>query len=56
MRFSSHRDLTPRDLTVLNELLSWREKMAERMDRPPFKVLDDEEADRDCKDKTHNSG
>ena len=42
MRFSARRDLTPRDLTVLNELLSWREKMAERMDRPPFKVMDDD--------------
>ena len=42
MRFSTRRDLTPRDLTVLNELLSWREKIAEQMDRPPFKVLDDD--------------
>jgi ribonuclease D len=42
MRFSSQRDLTPRDLTVLNELLNCRERIAERMDRPPFKVLDDE--------------
>ncbi len=41
-RFSTRRDLMPSDLTVLNELLSWREKMAERMDRPPFKVMDDD--------------
>ena len=41
-RFGSHRELTPRDLTVLNELLVWREHVAAQLDRPPFKVLDDE--------------
>lgn len=41
-RFGSHRELTPRDLTVLNELLVWREQVAAQLDRPPFKVLDDE--------------
>ena len=40
--FGSHRELTPRDLTVLNELLVWREHVAAQLDRPPFKVLDDE--------------
>jgi ribonuclease D len=38
--FSARRDITPRDLTVLNELLACRERIAERLDRPPFKVLD----------------
>lgn len=41
-RFSARRDLTPRDLTVLNELVAFREQMAARLDRPPFKVLDDD--------------
>ncbi|HEY9152130.1 MAG TPA: HRDC domain-containing protein [Anaerolineales bacterium] len=41
-RFSNRRDLTLRDLTVLNELLVFREQMAARLDRPPFKVLDDD--------------
>ena len=42
MRFGVRRELTQRDLTVINELLAWREKIAERLDRPPFKVLDDD--------------
>lgn len=41
-RFSSRRDLTLRDLTVLNELLVVREQLAARLDRPPFKVLEDD--------------
>jgi ribonuclease D len=41
-RFSARRDLTPRDLTVLSELVALREQLAARMDRPPFKVLDDD--------------
>ena len=41
-RLSARRDLTPRDLAVLRELWSWRESEAARLDRPPFKVLDDE--------------
>ncbi len=41
MRFSNRRDLTLRDLTVLNELFAFREQMAARLDRPPFKVLED---------------
>ncbi len=42
MRFSNRRDLTLRDLTVLNELLSFREQIAARLDRPLFKVLEDD--------------
>jgi ribonuclease D len=41
-RFGARRDLTLRDLTILNELAAFREQMAARLDRPPFKVLDDE--------------
>ncbi len=40
-RFSNRKDLTLRDLTVLNELLVFREQIAARLDRPPFKVLED---------------
>jgi len=40
--FSNHRDLTLRDLTVLNELLAFREQIAARLDRPPFKVLEED--------------
>jgi ribonuclease D len=42
MRFNARHDLAPRDLTVLNELLACREQIAAKLDRPPFKVLDDE--------------
>ncbi len=42
IRFAAHREFTPRDLTVLNELLRWREQAAAHLDRPPFKVLDDD--------------
>jgi ribonuclease D len=42
IHFSNRRDLTLRDLTVLNELLAFREQMASRLDRPPFKVLNDD--------------
>ena len=41
-RYGAHREFTPRDLTVLNELLNWREQAAAHLDRPPFKVLDDD--------------
>jgi ribonuclease D len=42
MRFSSRRELAARELTILNELLNWREAAAAELDRPPFKVLEDE--------------
>jgi ribonuclease D len=42
VHFSNRRDLTLRDLTVLNELLAVREQIAARLDRPPFKVLEDD--------------
>jgi ribonuclease D len=41
-RFNARHDLTPRDLTVLSELLACREQIASKLDRPPFKVLDDD--------------
>ncbi|HEX8993323.1 MAG TPA: HRDC domain-containing protein [Anaerolineales bacterium] len=41
-RYSARRELTARDLTVLDSLLSWRDATAAELDRPPFKVLDDD--------------
>jgi ribonuclease D len=41
-RFSSRRDLTLHELTVLKELLDWRDGVAAGLDRPAFKVLSDE--------------
>ncbi len=41
-RFSSRRDMTLQDLTVLKELVLLRERLAERLDRPPFKVMVDD--------------
>jgi len=41
-RISGHQDLTPRQLSILNELCLCREEMAERLNRPIFKVVSDE--------------
>jgi ribonuclease D len=41
-RLSRRRDLSSRELTVLCELCEARENIAERLDRPPFKVMDDD--------------
>ena len=41
-RFSARKDLSTRELTVLSELCSFRDHVAEKLDRPPFKVLDDD--------------
>ncbi len=38
-RVKGARGLSPRQLAVLQELLEWREKTAERMDVPAFKVV-----------------
>jgi ribonuclease D len=40
-RFSLRKDITPRELTVLSELCSARDHIAERMNRPVFKVISD---------------
>ena len=42
LRLRARRDLGPQELTVLKELLDWREAMAARLDRPPFKVMTDD--------------
>jgi len=41
-RFRFRRDLSARELAIIKELMSWREGIAARLDRPPFKVLDDD--------------
>jgi ribonuclease D len=40
-RFSTRKDVTPRELTILSELCLCRDAIAERMDRPSFKVIPD---------------
>lgn len=40
-RIDGQQDLTPRGRTILNELCISREKLAERLNRPLFKVLSD---------------
>lgn len=40
-RFSLRKDVNPRDLTVLSELCITRDRIAERMNRPVFKVISD---------------
>ena len=40
-RFSSRKDISPRELTILSELTMCRDAIAERMDRPTFKVIPD---------------
>jgi ribonuclease D len=41
-RFSARKDISTRELTILSELCSFRDRVAEQLDRPPFKVIDDE--------------
>jgi ribonuclease D len=40
-RFSGRKDVSPRELTILLELCHSRDAIAEKMDRPPFKVIND---------------
>ena len=40
-RVKRTRELSPRELTTLNELCLTRERIAEKLNRPPFKVMDD---------------
>ncbi len=41
-RFRHRRDLTARDFTIAKALMEWRERESARLDRPPFRVLEDE--------------
>jgi ribonuclease D len=40
-RFSTRKDVSPRELTILSELCISRDRIAERMNRPVFKVISD---------------
>jgi ribonuclease D len=40
-RFSMRKDISVRELTILTELLVFRDRIAEKMDRPVFKVISD---------------
>ncbi|MBL8061556.1 MAG: ribonuclease D [Anaerolineales bacterium] len=41
-RFSGRKDLSLRELTILAQLCKWRDREAERLDRPSYKVVMDE--------------
>ena len=41
-RFSARKDISLRELTIVSELCAFRDQVAEHMDRPPFKVVDDD--------------
>jgi len=41
-RFAARKDITPRELTILYELSNARDQIAERLDRPAFKVISDD--------------
>ncbi len=38
-RFSSRKNISQRELTILSELTKCRDTIAEKLDRPPFKVI-----------------
>jgi ribonuclease D len=40
-RVKGAQKFTDRQLTILQQLCTWREKQAKQMNRPPFKVIDD---------------
>ena len=42
MRFSARKDMTLRELTVLAHLCKWRDHEAEKLNRPPYKVIMDD--------------
>lgn len=41
-RFSGRKDLSLRELTIISYLCKWRDKEAERLNRPPYKVIMDD--------------
>ena len=42
VRFSARKDVSTRELTILSELCNFRDRIAEKLDRPPFKVIADD--------------
>ncbi len=41
-RFAGRKDLSLRELTILSHLCKWRDKEAEKLNRPPYKVVMDD--------------
>ncbi|MDP1546554.1 MAG: ribonuclease D [Anaerolineales bacterium] len=41
-RFSGRKDISLRELTVIAQLCKWRDREAERLNRPPYKVVMDD--------------
>ena len=41
-RFASRKDLSLRELTIVAQLCKWRDKEAEKLNRPPYKVIMDD--------------
>jgi ribonuclease D len=41
-RFAGRKDLSLRELTILSHLCKWRDKEAEKLNRPPYKVIMDD--------------
>jgi ribonuclease D len=41
-RFSGRKDLSLRELTILSHLCEWRDREAEKLNRPPYKVMLDD--------------
>lgn len=41
-RFASRKDISVQELTILAELCNWRDAEAERLNRPPYKVVIDD--------------
>jgi ribonuclease D len=41
-RFSARKDLTLRELTIMAQLCKWRDHEAEKLNRPPYKVVMDD--------------
>jgi len=42
-RMANNHDFTPRELTILKEVFDCRERIAEKLDRPTFKVMGDKQ-------------
>lgn len=41
-KFAARKDISLQELTILAELCSWRDGQAERLNRPPYKVVTDD--------------
>ncbi len=41
-RFSGRKDLSLRELTIISQLCKWRDREAEKLNRPPYKVVMDD--------------